>query len=180
MLKRNILAIFLLGIAIQLGACASSGSTLSKAPDFETIAGDGQLTISKPRHNEIQADIQAQVIVESNLSVGSESNCKGLSLKDNGSVTVLLASCPFDKYFVCPGGAQSCTPEKLGQASVNGNVFQIHSDWSDQNYRLELYPGKMVYRIQESKCMFSYPHDCFIKWFGWNDIKVLEFKKAGS
>ena len=171
----------LFGVA-GLVACASVGS-LAKALDFESIAGAGQLRYKEESKPEIFLS-NAEVVVESNLSVGDHSNCRGLTLKSNQDIHLLLVSCPFEVYFICPGGIDSCTPEKLSRhikTQANGNVFQMRSFIdSDMNFRVELYPGKLIYRIQESKCMIKYPHGCLINWFGWNDIDIYNFETTAK
>lgn len=162
-------------LSLAIIACFMTNGVSAPAVDFKSMTGTGKLIEKYPEKDTEKKLNQAHLSLINSITIRQEPNCKGLSLSTHNSTLVVVGDCPSGQYFVCPGGSDSCAVKGRGKTRHNNHIYEYKSDFSELNYVVELFPDKMIYRIQESNCLVSYPHGCLVKAPGWKDVEYFEF-----
>jgi len=144
-------------------------------PDFETLAGTARVEQSEATGPATTLDGSLAYVAD--MQITGEGPCSGLWLKTQNESIVAVALNANGQAFICPGGPGSCQDQAPAPATIDGNVIQRRSDISNNRYRVEFLDDRVVYRIQEKKCLIPYPHGCLVYGRGWKDSYVYNFYK---
>lgn len=170
-------SLFITVCLVVISACAFNPAHSGVENDFIALSGAGKVIQKQPESEGGHSTVDGWVSYVPEFGLPGEKNCQGIALTTTIEAIVFLAACDSGTFYLCPRGLHSCTNEFSGPTQVSSQSYKMRSSFADNLYRLEVYPQRLVYRIQESKCFIKYPHGCLINGIGWSDVYSFEFRK---
>ncbi len=170
--KRFVIASFFI-----TSACAHNPTVSEVKNSFRALVGEGEIIQKKHELDGGNSTVNGVMSYVSEISLAGENNCFGISLTSAADAIVFLIACPSGRYYFCTQAPSACVDENVGRVRVNGNRFELRSSSSDALYRIEIYPGRLLYRVYESDCLIPYPHGCLVDGFGWDELFSYDFRK---
>ncbi len=178
--RHNCLLVVLLGIFMCLMAfshatLATEPKVSDNFPDYDAMAGEGILTQTLPVEG--VSTIEASLVPISNINIGNEKLCHGLTLKTQTTEIMSILTCDSGKIIFCPNEIKYCGDDFLSPTKKKKQILERRSLSNSDKYSVEFLPDGLIYRELEKNCLIPYPHGCIVPGFGWHDYKKYEFHK---
>ncbi len=172
--RHNYLYVVLFGIFMCLMAfshaiLATEPKVSDNFPDYDAMAGDGFLT--KTSTIEDESTIEASLTLISNLNVsnlemGNEKLCHGLTLKTQTAEILSILTCDSGQVIFCPSEIEYCGHSSYSPSKKKRQVLERRGLQSKDKYTVEFLPDGLIYRQLRIKCLIPYPHGCIVPGFG--------------
>jgi len=162
---------------VTVSACTVKPVISETETDLIAISGSGTVIQKQPIYEGGNSTVDGWVSYVHEFNLPGEENCRGIALTTTIEALMFFSVCESGTYYLCPRGLHACSNEYSGPTQVSSNTYKMRSSFADRLYVLELYPDRLIYRIQKSNCLIKYPHGCLVNGFGWSDIYSFEFRK---